>query len=110
MRQDNYISFSVVAGFFMGLIFSIIKFSQGELIILWTIIWTVVFYLIALCAASFYMRFIDYDKKKVNIRKLDSTLDYYVKEFDKREKETFSIRNYLKHNLSSLDIQEEENG
>lgn len=110
MGQDNYISFSVVAGFFIGLIFSIVKFSQGELIILWTIIWTIVFYLIALCAASFYMKFIDYDNKRVNIRKLDSTLEYYVKEFDKQEKEAFNIRNYLKHNLSPIANEEEVNG
>ncbi|RDU65171.1 hypothetical protein [Helicobacter sp. MIT 14-3879] len=106
MRQDNYISFSIVVGFFIGLISSIIKFNQPELIILWTIVWTVIVYLIALCSASFYMKFIDYEKKKMNIKKLDSTLNYYLKEFDKREKETFSIRNYLKH-ISSINEKEE---
>lgn len=78
-----------------------IKFDSPEMIVLWTIIATSVMYLIALCVASFYMKFIDYDDKKINIKKLDSRLDYYLSEFDKREKEVLSIRKYLKHNLSS---------
>lgn len=85
----------------MGLIISMIKFDSPEMIVLWTIIATSVMYLIALCVASFYMKFIDYDDKKINIKKLDSRLDYYLSEFDKREKEVLSIRKYLKHNLSS---------
>lgn len=85
----------------MGLIISMIKFDSPEMIVLWTIIATSVMYLIALCVASFYMKFIDYDDKKINIKKLDSRLDYYLGEFDKREKEVLSIRKYLKHNLSS---------
>ncbi len=86
----------------MGLIISMIKFDSPEMIVLWTIIATSVMYLIALCVASFYMKFIDYDDKKINIKKLDSRLDYYLGEFDKREKEVLSIRKYLKHNLSSI--------
>lgn len=79
-----------------------IKFDSPELIILWTVICTSAMYLISLCVASFYMKFIDYDDKKINIKKLDSRLDYYLGEFDKREKEVLSIRKYLKHNLSSI--------
>lgn len=86
----------------MGLIISMIKFDSPEMIVLWTIIATSVMYFIALCVASFYMKFIDYDDKKINIKKLDSRLDYYLGEFDKREKEALSIRKYLKHNLSSI--------
>lgn len=102
MKQDNYISFSVVVGFFVGLIISSIKFDSPELIVLWTIISTSIIYLIALVVASFYMKYIDYDEKKMNIKKLDSRLDYYLNEFDKREKEALNIRKYLKHNLSTM--------
>lgn len=86
----------------MGLIVSMIKFDSPELVILWTIICTTIIYLIALCIASFYMKFIDYNEKKINIKRLDSRLDYYLGEFDKREKEVLGIRKYLKHNLSSI--------
>lgn len=106
VKQDNYISFSIVVGFFVGLVFSIIKFQSPELIILFTIIFSIILYLIALFCASMYMKFIDYDEKKMNIKKLDSTLNYYLDEFDKKEKETTSIRNYLKHNINSMNNKE----
>lgn len=48
------------------------------------------------------MKYIDFDEKKMNIKKLDSRLDYYLNEFDKREKEALNIRKYLKHNLSAM--------
>lgn len=102
MKQDNYISFAVVVGFFIGLIISIIKFSAPEWIILWTLVCTCVAYLFALCMASFYMKFIDYDEKRINIKNLDARLDYYLNEFDRREKEALSIRRFLKRSLSSL--------
>lgn len=101
-------SFSIVAGFFIGLIISIAKFDTPELIILWTIICTVGLYLIVTCCVSFYMMFIDYNDTKLNKDKLDSTLDYYLKEFDKREKEVLSVRKYLKHSISSLNDNKEE--
>lgn len=102
MKQDNYISFAVVVGFFVGLIISAIKFSAPEWIILWTLICTMVMYLIALCVASLYMRYIDFDEKKINIKRLDSRLDYYLNEFDRREREALNIRKYLQQNLSAI--------
>lgn len=91
-----------MAGFFIGLIISLLKFDAPEIIILWTMISTIIIYLIALCVASFCMKFIDYNEKKMNVKKLDSRLDYYLKEFERREKETLTIRKYLKHNLSAM--------
>ncbi|RAX53132.1 hypothetical protein CCY99_05945 [Helicobacter sp. 16-1353] len=108
MKQDNYMSFSIVAGFFIGLIISIIKFNTPELIILCTIICTISLYLIVIFCVSFYMMFIDYNETKLNTDKLDSTLDYYLNEFDKREKEILSVRKYLKHSISSLNDNREE--
>ncbi|MGX3011691.1 hypothetical protein ACWIUD_09070 [Helicobacter sp. 23-1044] len=102
MKADNYISFSVVVGFFIGLIISVIKFSAPELIVLWTLICTIVIYLIALLVVSFYMKFTDYESKKINIKILDSRLDFYTNEFDRRESEARNIRKYLKHNLSAI--------
>lgn len=101
-------SFSIVAGFFIGLIISIIKFNTPELIILCTIICTISLYLIVIFCVSFYMMFIDYNETKLNTDKLDSTLDYYLNEFDKREKEILSVRKYLKHSISSLNDNREE--
>ena len=108
MREDNYTSFSVVAGFFLGLIISILKFNTPELIILGTIVCTIVLYLIVICCASFYMMFLDYTQTKLNKDKIDSTLDYYCNEFDKREKEVLSVRQYLKHSIDTLNENNKE--
>lgn len=107
MKQDNYISFSIVVGFFIGLALSIIKFSSPELIILGTIVGTMSIYLVALFCASFYMMFSDKESSKLNIKKLDSTLDTYLNDLDKSEKETLHIRNYIKHSLSTLNQDKE---
>lgn len=108
MKQDNYISFSIVFGFFIGLAMSIIKFNSPELIILGTIVGTMIIYLIALFCASFYMMFSDNEASKLNIKKLDSTLDMYLNDLDKSEKETLYIRNYIKHSLNTLNQDKEE--
>ncbi len=102
-------SFSIVAGFFLGLVISVVKFDAPELIILGTTICTVILYLIATCCASFYMMFLDYSQTKLNKEKLDSTLNYYRNEFDKREKEVLSVRQYLKHNINTLNEDNETN-
>lgn len=108
MKQDNYISFSVVVGFFLGLIISILKFNTPELVILGTIVCTIVLYLIVTCCASFYMMFLDYSQTKLNSDKIDSTLNYYCNEFDKREKEVLSVRQYLKHSIDTLNENDEK--
>lgn len=108
MKQDNYMSFSVVAGFFLGLIISILKFNTPELIILGTIVCTIVLYLIVTCCASFYMMFLDYSQTKLNRDKIDSTLNYYCNEFDKKEKEVIGVRQYLKHSIDTLNENNEK--
>lgn len=108
MKQDNYISFSVVFGFFIGLGISIIKFNSPELIILGTVVGTISLYLLALFCASFYMMFSDCDNAKLDVQRLDSTLDSYLHDLDKSEKETLHIRNYIKHSLSTLSSDNEE--
>ena len=102
MKQDNYISFSVVFGFFIGLTLSIIKFSSPELIILGTVVGTSIIYIMALFCASFYMMFSDTESSKLDVKRLDSTLDTYLNDLDRSEKETLQIRNYIKHSISTL--------
>lgn len=102
MKQENYMSFSIVAGFFLGLVISIIKFDTPELIILGTVVCSIILYLITTCCVSFYMMFLDYNQTKFNKEKLDSNLNYYRNEFDKREKEILSVRQYLKHSINTL--------
>lgn len=96
MKPDNYMSFSIVAGFFVGLAFSISKFDEPEIMVLWTIITTMGVYLIVAVSVSLYFWFLDFERSKLKKNKLENILEYYRLEFDKREKESTKIRNFIR--------------
>lgn len=108
MKQDNFISFSIVFGFFVGLIISLVKFSSPELIVFWTIICTTCVYLITTFCVSLYIMFIDYNHTKINKDKLESTFSYYLSELDRKEKEVLGVRKYLKASLKSINDEQKE--
>ncbi|MGP1450509.1 MAG: hypothetical protein ACTTJS_05210 [Wolinella sp.] len=96
MKLDNYVSFSIVNGFFLGLVLAILKFDEPEMIVIWTFFVTVGLYLLVLLFASFFMLFFDYDKKRLNKKRHDSTLEYFVQEFDKRERVADKVREFIR--------------
>ncbi|PAF53065.1 hypothetical protein BKH42_07985 [Helicobacter sp. 13S00482-2] len=103
MKPNNYINFSIVFGFFLGLAFSIAKFNRPEIILFWTVISTVGFYLIVIFCTSVYIWFVDFDKRLFNKDIVEKKLDYFDREFDIREKEVSNIRQYI-NNSDFLDI------
>lgn len=104
MKPDNYMSFSVVAGFFIGLAFAVAKFDDPEFMVLWTVITTMGIYLIVAVCVSLYFHFLDFEHSKLKKSNLESNLEFYRLEFDKREKESIKIRNFIK----SIESDEEE--
>ncbi len=96
MKLDNYISFAIVNGFFLGLVLAILKFDAPEMIVIWTFFVTVGLYLLVLLSASFFMFFFDYNSKRLNKKRHDSTLEYFVHEFDKREKVVDKVREFIR--------------
>ncbi len=104
MKPDNYMSFSIVAGFFIGLAFSISKFDEPEIMVLWTIITTMGVYLIVAVSVSLYFWFLDFERSKLKKNKLENILEDYRLEFDKREKESTKIRNFIR----SIESDDEE--
>ena len=104
MKPDNYMSFSIVAGFFVGLAFSISKFDEPEIMVLWTIITTMVVYLIVAVSVSLYLWFLDFERSKLKKSKFENNLEFYRTEFDKREKESAKIRNFIR----SIESDDEE--
>jgi len=56
LRSENYVAFFTVSGFFIGLIFSVIKFDAIENIIFYTITVTLFFYLFIHVILIFYLR------------------------------------------------------
>ncbi|RDU55891.1 hypothetical protein CQA49_03060 [Helicobacter sp. MIT 00-7814] len=104
MKPDNYMSFSIVAGFFIGLAFSIVKFDEPAFMVIWTIITTIGIYLIVAMSIALYFWFLDYEKSRVKKDKLEKNLEYYRLEFDRREKEAAKISTFLK----SIESEQEE--
>lgn len=96
LKQDNYISFAIVVGFFLGLIFGVAKFDEPELMILWTILSTMGIYLITIVCVSVYYLLTDSNDAKLHKEKLEESLEYYRKEFDRKEQEVQNIRNFIK--------------
>ncbi|PAF41930.1 hypothetical protein [Helicobacter sp. 11S02596-1] len=97
MKPNNFINFSVVFGFFLGLAFGIAKFDEPEVILFWTVIATIGFYLITLFFASAYIWFIEFDKTMFNKSNLEKKLELFDREFDIREREAANIRRYIRN-------------
>ena len=97
LKQENYVSFAIVVGFFLGVIFGIAKFDEPELMVLWAILATMGIYLITTVSVSVYYLFMDTaNDAKVHKAKLEESLEHYRKEFDKKEQEVQSIRNFIR--------------
>lgn len=96
MTSENYISLSVVVGFFVGLFFSFLGFDEPEFIVLFTLIVTAIFYLIVISGVSLFNWFIDFEAKKFNKHQLEDNLEYYVSQFGKKEEELVRVLDYLR--------------
>ncbi len=59
MRSENYVAFFTVSGFFIGLVFSILKFDELYDILLYTVVITLFFYLFIHVVLIFYLGVID---------------------------------------------------
>jgi hypothetical protein len=93
MRGENFIYFATVSGFFIGIIFSIIKGLDATDFIFATILTTLVFYLIALGSVAFFIKFLDVKKIVFfNKHEVDNILDVQIKELEK--KENFILESY----------------
>ncbi|MDD6055685.1 MAG: hypothetical protein SOW25_05635 [Helicobacter sp.] len=96
LKMDNFLSFAIVNGFFIGLLLSFLKFDDPVMIVAGTLVSTIGFYLITLLSVSFFVRFIGGAEHKVQKSSYNMLLEEYIEEFDKREKATNKIRGFLR--------------
>jgi len=86
MLGENFVYFFTVQGFFVGIIFGILKSFDAEGLLVYTFLITLFFYLFSHVIIAFYFRTIvakSYYFPKDNHEK---ELDLFVKEINKREK------------------------
>ena len=85
MRGANFVSFFTVQGFFIGIVFAILKADSAEGILIYTFLITTFFYLFAHICVAFYFRTIaigtSYFAKEIH----EHDLDVLVREINKRE-------------------------
>ena len=108
LKMDNFLSFAIVNGFFIGLLLSFLKFDEPEMIVAWTLISTIGCYLITLVSVSLFVHFINDQETSDRRASYNATLEEYIQEFDKREKVANKIRGFLRAMEKTMHEEEQE--
>ena len=108
LKMDNFLSFAIVNGFFIGLLLSFLKFDHPAMIVAGTLVSTMGLYLITLVSVSLFVRFINTQENVSKKNLYNTLLEEYIDEFDKREKTTNKIRGFLRTMEKTMREEEEE--
>lgn len=108
LKMDNFLSFAIVNGFFIGLLLSFLKFDDPEMIVAGTLLSTIGFYLITLVSVSFFVKFLTQKESAMRKPSYNNLLEEYIEEFDKREKATNKIRGFLRTMEKTMREEEKE--
>lgn len=93
MRGENFIYFGAVSGFFIGIVFGILKDLSIENFIASVVFMTGIFYLLALGSVAFFNKYIDIKQIVLfNKEEIDTILEMQIKELEK--KEDFILESY----------------
>ena len=86
VKSENFIYFFTVCGFFIGLMFSILNFSEAENILFYTFEITLFFYLTIHIAVMNFFDFNRIGKLVFNKVEHENISEYFIHELDSREK------------------------
>ncbi len=85
-KSENFISFFTGLGFFVGLTFSIINFSQPEDILFYTLEITLVFYLLIHIAVMGFLDIKPHGKEIFDKQAHEAIGEYFTQELEDKEK------------------------
>ncbi|MDR2034869.1 MAG: hypothetical protein LBP89_09660 [Helicobacteraceae bacterium] len=86
MRADNFIFFLTASGFFVGLIFALLADLEALWLVYACIAITFIFYMIALAASGFFIRFVDSKTAySIEVEYYETQLDKARSQIEKRE-------------------------
>ncbi len=91
MRGDNFVSFFTVWGFFIGIIFALLKSSDAESLLVYTLFVTIFFHLFAHVSVAFYFRTLSAKSGYFPVESHEKDLDILAHEITKREQIVDSI-------------------
>ncbi|MDO8453994.1 MAG: hypothetical protein Q7S59_05440 [Sulfurimonas sp.] len=86
MLGENFVYFFTVQGFFIGIIFGILKSFDAEGLITYTFLITIFFYLFSHIIIALYFQTLNARSYLFPRDKHEKELDMFVKEINKREK------------------------
>jgi len=86
MLGENFVYFFTVWGFFIGIIFGVLKSMDAEGLLTYTFLITTFFYLFSHVVIAFYYRTIVVKAYNFPKDTHEEDLDFFVKEINKREK------------------------
>ncbi len=86
MLGENFVYFFTVQGFFVGIIFGILKSFNAESLLIYTFFITTFFYLFSHVIVAFYFRTLTIKSYYFPKDEHERELDVFVKEINKREK------------------------
>jgi len=86
MLGENFVYFFTVQGFFVGIIFGILKSFNAEGLLVYTFFITIFFYLFSHVIIALYYRTITAKAYNFPKETHEAELDIFVKEINKREK------------------------
>jgi len=86
MFGENFVYFFTVSGFFIGIIFGILKSFDAESLLIYTFFITTFFYLFSHIVIAMYFKTITAKAHYFPKDMHEKDLDFYIKEINKREK------------------------
>ena len=105
LNINNAVAFLTMNGFFIGIIFGILKLDDPFEMATAALLVTAVFYIFALAAASIFVKHIQF-KPRYRIKKehYESTIDNAISELEKRERMITDLYTFVR------ELEEEEFG
>jgi hypothetical protein len=85
MRGSNFVSFLTVQGFFIGIVFGVLKSTSPESFLGFVILITGFFYLFAHLCVGFYFHTLGVEAHPFPKNTHEHNLDFFVREINKRE-------------------------
>jgi hypothetical protein len=103
MRAENFIYFSTVSGFFISIIFGILKDFDAFNFFWFVVIVTSIFYIVSLASIAFFIKYTSFSKFILfNKYEVEEIVDSQIKELEKKENFIYENYDFLKK------IEEEE--
>jgi hypothetical protein len=85
MRGANFVAFFTVQGFFIGIVFALLKGAGPEGILTYTFLITAFFYLFSHLCIALYFRTISMNRSHFPKEHHEHELDLFIHEINKRE-------------------------